>query len=111
MSSLIQNYGLIRKSMGHAALEPIPMPKLLDDYVLVKTVAVAINPTDWTTLEAAGDDGTLVGCDFAGTVEEIGPAVTKSLKKGDRVVGCAHGGKLHFSLATYIPSGIRMMRM
>lgn len=87
------------------------MPKLLDDYVLVKTVAVAINPTDWTTLEAAGDDGTLVGCDFAGTVEEIGPAVTKSLKKGDRVVGCAHGGKLHFSLATYIPSGIRMMRM
>jgi len=24
-----------------------PIPKLRDDYILVKTVAVALNPTDW----------------------------------------------------------------
>ena len=111
MSFLLQNYGLVRKSIGQAALEPIPIPKLLDDYVLIRTVAVAINPTDWTSLEAAGADGTLVGCDFAGIVEEIGSGVTKNLKKGDRVAGGAHGGKLHFSLATYIPSGSRMQRI
>lgn len=68
------------------------MPKLPDDYLLIKTVAVAINPTDWTTLDAVGDNGTLVGCDFAGIVEEVGPAVTKKFQKGDRVAGFSHGG-------------------
>lgn len=31
-------------------------------------------------------------CDYAGVVEEVGPGVTKPLKKGDRVCGFAHGG-------------------
>lgn len=93
MADSMQNYGLIRKSAGHAVLKPIPLPRLLDDYVLIRVVTVAINPTDWTTLEATGDDGTLVGCDWAGIVQEIGPAVTKDLRIGDRVAGCAHGGK------------------
>lgn len=31
-------------------------------------------------------------CDYAGVVEEVGPGVTKPLKKGDRVCGMAHGG-------------------
>ncbi|KAI1816977.1 putative zinc-binding oxidoreductase ToxD [Poronia punctata] len=88
----MQNYGLIREAAGKAALEAIPVPKLEDDYVLVRTVAVALNPTDWTTLDAPGDDGTLVGCDFAGVVEEVGSVVSKGFKKGDRVAGFAHGG-------------------
>lgn len=92
MTSYPQNYGLIRKGTGHAVLQAIPLPKLLDDYLLIKVVAVAINPTDWTTLEAPGDNGTLVGCDWAGIVQEIGPAVTKKLQVGDRVAGFAHGG-------------------
>ncbi|KKP04335.1 TOXD [Trichoderma harzianum] len=92
MADSMQNYGLVRKSAGHAVLQPIPLPQLLDDYVLIRVVTVAINPTDWTTLEASGDDGTLVGCDWAGIVEKIGPAVTKDLRVGDRVAGCAHGG-------------------
>ena len=89
-----QNFGLIRTATGKAELLPIPLQKLPDDYVRVKTVAVAINPTDWTTLEAKGLDGSLVGCDWAGIIEEVGPAVTKSLTKGDRVAGCSHGGKM-----------------
>ncbi|KAL7915481.1 putative zinc-binding oxidoreductase ToxD [Trichoderma velutinum] len=92
MADSIQNYGLVRKSAGHAVLQSIPLPRLLDDYVLIKVVTVAVNPTDWTTLEAVGDDGTLVGCDWAGIVQEIGPAVTKELRIGDRVAGSAHGG-------------------
>lgn len=67
-------------------------PKLRDDYILVKTVAVALNPTDWKHIAGgiAAEDG-LSGCDYAGVVEEVGSKVTKAFKKGDRVCGCAHG--------------------
>lgn len=32
-----------------------------------------------------------MGCDYAGTVVEVGPEVTKSFKKGDRIAGFCHG--------------------
>ena len=86
-----QNFGLIRESTSKAVLQAIPVPTLRDDYILVRTVAVALNPTDWTTLDAPGAEGTLVGCDYAGVVEAVGPAVTRSFKQGDRVCGFAHG--------------------
>ncbi|GAP82495.1 putative zinc-binding oxidoreductase [Rosellinia necatrix] len=88
----MQNYGLIREAAGKAVLRPIPIPRLRDDYILVRTVAVALNPTDWTTLDAPGEDGTLVGCDYAGIVEKVGEAVARDFSKGDRVAGFAHGG-------------------
>ncbi|KAG9787273.1 GroES-like protein, partial [Aureobasidium melanogenum] len=70
-----------------------PAPNLRDDYLLVKTVAVALNPTDWKHATfGLAKDGCLLGCDFSGIVEEVGPAVTKSWKKGDRIGGVAHGG-------------------
>ncbi|KIW93585.1 uncharacterized protein Z519_06190 [Cladophialophora bantiana CBS 173.52] len=70
-----------------------PMPKLRDDYILVKTVAVALNPTDWKHAAfGLAADGCLSGCDFSGIVEEVGPAVTKSFSKGDRIAGVSHGG-------------------
>ena len=92
MTSRGQNFGLIRRGTGQAVLEAIPIPKLRDDYILVRSVAIALNPTDWTTLDAIGDDGTIVGCDYAGIVEEVGPGVKKDVKKGDRIAGFAHGG-------------------
>lgn len=88
-----ENFGLVRQGTGRSVLQRIPIPQLRDDYILVRTVAVALNPTDWTTLDAPGDDGTIVGCDYAGIVEQVGPAVTKIFKKGDRVAGFGHGGK------------------
>ena len=88
----MQNYGLVREGVGNAALRPLAIPRLPDDYILVRTVAVALNPTDWTTLEAPGDDGTIVGCDYAGIVEEVGKAVKRRFEKGDRIAGFAHGG-------------------
>jgi NADPH:quinone reductase-like Zn-dependent oxidoreductase len=90
----MQNLGLIRQKAGHAELLPTLVPKLPEDYLLVRTVAIALNPTDWTTLYAIGDAGTLVGCDYAGIVEEVGKAVAKSFKKGDRVAGFGHGGNI-----------------
>ena len=50
------NYGLIRKATGVAAFERIPVPTLPDDYLLIRVVTVAVNPTDWTTLDAPGDE-------------------------------------------------------
>lgn len=88
----IQNFGLIRTATSTASLLKIPIPILRDDYILVRTVAIALNPTDWTTLDAKGDNGTLVGCDYSGTVLEVGKAVTKNWKIGDRVAGFGHGG-------------------
>lgn len=69
------------------------LPNLRDDYVLIKTVAVALNPTDWkhVAFGLAAEEG-LLGCDFAGIVQEVGPKVTRAWKKGDRVLGVAHGG-------------------
>lgn len=69
-----------------------PIPKLRDGYVLVKTVAVALNPADWMHIDfLVQDGGPLVGCDYAGIVEEVGGGVVKPFKKGDRIAGFAHG--------------------
>ncbi|GAQ03138.1 protein TOXD [Aspergillus lentulus] len=68
-----------------------PIPKLRDDYILIKTVSVALNPTDWKHIDYLAPPGVLVGCDYAGIVEEVGKAVKKPFKKGDRVCGFAHG--------------------
>lgn len=91
LTDLPQNFGIIRKDISYAVLQPVPIPAIPDDYILVQTAAVAVNPTDYTTLDAPGAPGTLVGCDYAGTVIAVGSAVTKPFKPGDRVCGVAHG--------------------
>ncbi|KAH6962358.1 chaperonin 10-like protein [Ilyonectria sp. MPI-CAGE-AT-0026] len=69
-----------------------PIPALRDDYILVKTVSVALNPTDWKHIEFLAPPGALIGCDYSGVVEAVGKDVKKPFKKGDRVCGFAHGG-------------------
>ena len=32
---------------GKAEIQQVPLPKLRDEYVLVKVKCVALNPTDW----------------------------------------------------------------
>ncbi|PWY83577.1 zinc-binding oxidoreductase [Aspergillus heteromorphus CBS 117.55] len=68
------------------------IPTLRDDYILVKTVSVALNPTDWKHIAFLAPEGSLIGCDYAGIVEEVGKNVKKPFKKGDRITGFAHGG-------------------
>lgn len=68
-----------------------PIPKLRDDYILVKTVSVGLNPTDWKHVAYISPPGVLVGCDYSGVVEEVGKDVKKPFKKGDRICGFAHG--------------------
>ncbi|KAB8227954.1 hypothetical protein ETB97_006742 [Aspergillus alliaceus] len=68
-----------------------PLPKLRDDYILVKTVSVGLNPTDWKHIAFLAPPGVLVGCDYSGIVEAVGKDVSKKFSKGDRVCGCVHG--------------------
>ena len=88
------NFGLLRNGTSNATLTRIPIPEVRDDYILVKTEAIALKPTDWTSLDAVGNDGVLNGCDYAGSVVEAGSGV-KRFKKGDRVAGFSHGGMFH----------------
>jgi len=89
-----QNKAIVVVKAGDAQILDVPYPTLPgDDYIIVKPTAVAINPTDWKHVNFADSidcEGTHVGCDYAGVVEEVGPAVTK-FKKGDRVCGFANG--------------------
>jgi NADPH:quinone reductase-like Zn-dependent oxidoreductase len=78
---------------GKAAIQEVPRPKLRDDYILVKVNAVGLNPTDWKHVDnAIADVGSRMGCDYAGTVEEVGSKVQKPFRKGDRISGVVHGG-------------------
>ncbi|KAK3687629.1 chaperonin 10-like protein [Podospora appendiculata] len=76
---------------GKAEIVTGPPPQLRDDYILVRTTAVALNPTDWKHVDGAINTGARVGCDFAGVVEAVGSRVTKAFARGDRVCGFAHG--------------------
>jgi len=80
------------QSKGQASVVDAPVPKLRPDYVLVKTVAVALNPTDWKHIHNYATPGATVGCDYAGIVEDVGAEVTTPWKKGDRIAGFTHGG-------------------
>ncbi|RAL02588.1 zinc-binding alcohol dehydrogenase family protein [Aspergillus ibericus CBS 121593] len=67
-----------------------PIPRLRDEYILVKTVTVALNPTDWKHIDFVPSNGCTVGCDFAGVVEAVGRKMTE-FQVGDRVLGISHG--------------------
>ncbi|KAH8430873.1 uncharacterized protein LDX57_008537 [Aspergillus melleus] len=58
------------------------MPTLRDYSILVKVGSVAMNPTDWENA-LRSQPGVTVGCDYAGIVEAIGPAVKKPCRVGD----------------------------
>lgn len=82
------------KGPGKAQIvKDTPMPKLRDDYIIVKTAAVALNPTDWKQIDYLPSPGAIVGCDYSGVVERVGPAVKHGPHVGDRVMGMVHGSE------------------
>ncbi|KAF5856755.1 hypothetical protein ETB97_006744 [Aspergillus alliaceus] len=68
-----------------------PIPCLREDYILVRTVSVSLNPTDRKHIVFLSPSGVLVGCDYADIVEATGKDIKKLFKKGDRVCGFTHG--------------------
>ena len=84
---------LVVKEKGAVEVKnDVPRPTVRDDYIIVKTKAVALNPTDWKAVHGGPEPGAIVGCDYAGVVEEIGSKVTTPFKIGDRVAGFVRGG-------------------
>ena len=72
----------------------LPKPKPADAQALVQVKAVSVNPID-TYIRSGGvamelPKPFIVGCDLAGVVDAVGPAV-KRLKVGDRVWGSNQG--------------------
>lgn len=80
--TMAENRSIVIKAAGVAVIEDAPIPKLRDNYVIVKTKAVAINPTDWKHIDRLAPIGARVGCDYAGEVVEVGPNLSKAFEKG-----------------------------
>ena len=83
-------------SKGRLELVERPIPKPVDDQVLVRVAAAGLNRGDLWQLAGgypapADAPQDIPGMEFAGTVEAIGRAV-KRLKVGDRVYGLVGGG-------------------
>jgi NADPH:quinone reductase-like Zn-dependent oxidoreductase len=57
------------------------IPKLRDDYVLVKTVSVGLNPSDWKHVDFLSPPGVLLGGDYSGIVEAVGKNVKLPWKR------------------------------
>ncbi|TKA62716.1 hypothetical protein B0A55_13813 [Friedmanniomyces simplex] len=78
-------------SAGVAKLQSAPLPQIRPGYVLVRVAYVSLNPTDWKHVDFLPSFGATVGCDYSGTVEEVGSMVKTPWKKGDRIAGFTHG--------------------
>ncbi|VUC30727.1 unnamed protein product [Clonostachys rosea] len=71
------------------------LPKLRQDCLLVRPVAVALNPTDWRHIKnGRAKDNCILGCDYSGVVESVGAGVKHQWKPGDKIFGSAHGANL-----------------
>ncbi|KAH9840915.1 chaperonin 10-like protein [Rhodofomes roseus] len=78
---------------GHFELKDVQTPRASAGEMLVKVAATAQNPVDWKTALLHKKPENILGCDFAGTVVEVGPEVPETLRhKGERVAGCIQGG-------------------
>ena len=58
---------------------------------LLTTSSLIKSVLDWKHVDYLPDEGALVGCDYSGTVLEVGPKVTKKWNQGDKVFGFVHG--------------------
>ena len=82
--------GLVFKEAGKLAVEEVPDPKIEDDSdAIVRVTSAPICGSDLHIYHGripGLNEGTVIGHELAGVVEEVGPAV-KEIKVGDRVIG------------------------
>ncbi|RPD59285.1 GroES-like protein [Lentinus tigrinus ALCF2SS1-7] len=79
--------------VDHIAVKEHPVPNIADDEVLVKTVAIALNPADFKVIDwKLASEGSIAGYDFSGVVVKVGKNVTDGPKLGDHVAGMVYGG-------------------
>lgn len=71
--------------------EGVNVPHVKADEVLVQIHCLGLNPVDAKSVDLSPTVGATPGCDFAGKIAAIGPALTTSLAIGDRVCGAVLG--------------------
>lgn len=109
---------MVLEEYGNAApFEPADPAKPIagEGHVVVRVAATSVNTID-TMIRGIGSDlgfapalPAVLGMDFAGTIEEVGPGVT-GFAVGDEVYGCAGGlADLQGALAEYMPADTRLI--
>ncbi|RYP71907.1 hypothetical protein DL771_004510 [Monosporascus sp. 5C6A] len=79
-----------KPTITHNLVLPAPRP----DEIVVKNLAVSINPYDWKMPRNYPSPGARIGCELYGEVLAIGPeAQTRrpDIQVGDRICGAIHG--------------------
>jgi NADPH:quinone reductase-like Zn-dependent oxidoreductase len=92
-------------------LVDVPQPEPGPTEVLVRAAAAGVNPVDWKVRLRGGflgDPPFTVGWDVAGTVEKLGPGVTR-FAVGDRVFGMPRFPKQAACYAEYVTSPSRQL--
>ncbi|HJQ96463.1 MAG TPA: NAD(P)-dependent alcohol dehydrogenase [Acidimicrobiia bacterium] len=86
-----------RYGLDAVAVREVPKPDLVDDGVLVRVRATSVNPAEWygaigfpyfgrPQMGVFKPRSELLGADFSGTVEAVGPQITH-VSPGDEVFG------------------------
>lgn len=86
-----------RYGLDAVAVREVPKPDLVDDGVLVRVRATSVNPAEWYVaigfpyfgrrqMGVFKPRSELLGADFSGTVEAVGPQITH-VSPGDEVFG------------------------
>ncbi|KAF5565082.1 TOXD [Fusarium phyllophilum] len=103
MKALVSNRSIVTRlinatrskaiaGQGGRVQDDVPIPSITPNEILVKVKAVALNPTDFKHLDIISPPNSIIGCDYAGVVHQIGDSVKDKWKIGDRVAGAVHGG-------------------
>ncbi|KAG9499323.1 hypothetical protein J7337_010143 [Fusarium musae] len=129
MKALVSNRSIVTRlvnatrfkaigGQGGRVQDNVTIPSINPNEILVKVKAVALNPTDFKHLDIISPPNSIIGCDYAGVVHQVGDSVNDRWKIGDRVAGAVHGGlypdkgafaeylKIDADLAWKVPEGI-----
>lgn len=101
MQALVGNRSIVTRVLNYICgsssgdsvkVTTVPVPEINDDEILVRVRCVALNPTDFKHVDILAPRGAIIGCDYSGTVANIGSRAPGNWAVGDRVAGWTHGG-------------------
>lgn len=75
-----------------AHIKDFPIPSMSGTEILVKVSVVALNSIDHKDIDLLAPCHSRTGCDYAGTIAQVGFQAKGNWKVGDRVAGMVHGG-------------------
>jgi NADPH:quinone reductase-like Zn-dependent oxidoreductase len=97
---------IVQDAGGKPSIVETPVPETLPGTIIVRTEAVALNPTDYKMAAAFPAPGAVIGQDLAGTVVTVGQDTETALQPGDKVCGLSPGSfarePKHGAFATYV---------